>query len=183
MLSGEEIVRRLHDHESDFAITPIVDAEEQIGAASVDLRLGPDFIITSRETGISIFDPGRADEIAEGIRGYQRYLRRPPGSAFYLHPGEFAIARTLEYLTLPCHTSAQVTSRSSWGRLGLMIATAPLIEPSFAGTITLELSNLGTVPIVLYVGLRIAQVSFFDLEPRTALVDLEVASTTGSGER
>lgn len=167
MLSKDEIVKRLLDHESGLAITPIIDFKEQVGLASVDLRLGPDFIVTRRETGISIFDPGRADEIAEGIRGYQRYLRRPPGSAFYLHPGEFAIARTLEYLTLPACTAAQVTSRSSWGRLGLMIATAPLIEPRFAGTITLELSNLGTVPMVLYVGLRIAQVSLFDVDPIT----------------
>jgi dCTP deaminase len=168
MLGKKEIIRRLSDHRSGLAITPIIDAEEQIGEGSVDLRLGPDFIITSRETGISIFDPGRADEIAEGIRGYQRYLRRPPGSAFYLHPGEFVIARTLEYITLPEGTAAQVTSRSSWGRLGLVIATAPLIQPSFTGTITLELSNLGTVPMVLYVGLRIAQVSLYDLNPQAA---------------
>jgi dCTP deaminase len=167
MLGKSEIIKRLLDHESGLAITPLIDYEEQVGLASVDLRLGPDFIVTRRETGISIFDPGHADEIAEGIRGYQRYLRRPPGSAFYLHPGEFAIARTLEYLTLSDCTAAQVTSRSSWGRLGLMIATAPLIEPCFAGTITLELSNLGTVPMVLYVGLRIAQVSLFDVDPVT----------------
>jgi dCTP deaminase len=116
-----------------------------------------------RSTAVAAFDPARVDEIAERVRSYQDYLRRPPGSAFYLHPGEFAIARTLEYLTLPDEISAQVAGRSSWGRLGLVIQTAPLIQPGFCGTITLELANVGTVPIVLYVGLRVSQVMFFDV--------------------
>lgn len=164
MLSRKAIVRRLADHRSGLAITPIVDARAQIGKASVDLRLGPDFVVTRKATGLATFDPARVDEIAERIRDYQDYVRRPPGSAFYVHPGEFAIARTFEYVTLPKHTSAQVSGRSSWGRLGLIIATAPLIQPEFSGTITLELANLGTVPIVLYVGVRVAQISFFDTE-------------------
>ncbi len=162
MLSGDEIARRLLDHENGLAITPIVDIS-QIGKASVDLRLGPDFIVTRRETGLASFDPARVDEIERRIRDYQDYVRRPAGSAFYLHPGEFAIARTLEYLTIPEGLAGRVDGRSSWGRLGLVIQTAPLIEPMFEGTITLELANIGTVPLVLYVGLRIAQVMFFDM--------------------
>jgi dCTP deaminase len=163
MLSRELIVSRLADRRSGLAITPLVDARDQIGEASVDLRLGPDFIVAKRATGLATFDPARVDEISRGIRDYQDYLRRPPGSAFYLHPGEFAIARSLEYITLPDYISAQVNGRSSWGRLGLIIATAALIQPGFGGTITLELANLGTVPIVLYVGVRIAQISFWDV--------------------
>jgi dCTP deaminase len=162
MLSGKEIASRLLNSETGLAITPLVDPG-QIGDASVDLRLGPDFVVMRRATAVAAFDPARVDEIAQRVREYQDYLRRPPGSAFYLHPGEFAIARTLEYLTLPGSISAQVAGRSSWGRLGLVIQTAPLIQPSFRGTITLELANVGTVPIVLYVGLRIAQVMFFDI--------------------
>jgi dCTP deaminase len=152
------------DSETGLAITPLVDSR-QIGDASVDLRLGPDFVVMRRSTAVAAFDPARVDEIAQRIRDYQDYLRRPPGSAFYLHPGEFAIARTMEYVTLPSGISAQVAGRSSWGRLGLVIQTAPLIQPNFRGTITLELANVGTVPIVLYVGLRIAQVMFFDVDP------------------
>jgi dCTP deaminase len=162
MLSGLEITSRLLDHDSEFAITPLVDPD-QIGDASVDLRLGPDFVVLRRATAVAAFDPARVDNIEQRIREYQDYVRRPPGSAFYLHPGEFAIARTLEYLTLPEALAAQVAGRSSWGRLGLVIQAAPLIQPRFAGTITLELANVGTVPIVLYVGLRIAQVMFFDV--------------------
>jgi dCTP deaminase len=162
MLSGHEVASRLLNTETGLAITPLVDSD-QIGDASVDLRLGPDFVVMRRSTAVAAFDPARVDEIAQRVRDYQDYLRRPPGSAFYLHPGEFAIARTLEYVTLPEGISAQVAGRSSWGRLGLVIQTAPLIQPSFRGTITLELANVGTVPIVLYVGLRIAQVMFFDV--------------------
>src|SRR6266566_7557490 len=145
MLSGEEIARRLLDHENGLAITPILDVA-QIGPASVDLRLGPDFIVTRRETGLASFDPARVDEIERRIREYQHYVRRPAGSAFYLHPGEFSIARTLEYVTVPEGIGGRVDGRSSWGRLGLVIQTAPLIEPGFQGTITLELANIGTVP-------------------------------------
>lgn len=163
MISKHELVKRLLDHRSGLAITPLVD-RGQIGEASVDLRLGPDFIVTRRATGLSTFDPARVDEISSRIRDYQEYVRRPTGSAFYLHPGEFAIARTLEFLTLPRKTSAEVVGRSSWGRLGLVIATAPLVQPGFQGTITLELANLGTVPMVLYIGVRIAQATFYDVE-------------------
>lgn len=163
MLSRGQIIARLRDPRAGFAITPIIDAKSQIGKAGVDVRLGPDFVVTKRATGLAAFDPARVDDIAARIREYQDYVRRPPGSAFYLHPGEFALARTLEYLTLPEDISAEVAGRSSWGRLGLIIQTAPLVQPGFTGTITLELANLGTVPIVLYVGLRIAQVSFFQI--------------------
>lgn len=170
MLSGLEVGRRLLDQTSGLAITPLVDSS-QIGDASVDLRLGPDFVVMRRATAVAAFDPARVDEIGQRVREFQDYVRRPPGSAFYLHPDQFAIARTLEYLTLPAALSAQVAGRSSWGRLGLVIQTAPLIQPGFRGTITLELANVGTVPIVLYVGLRVAQVMFFDVVGAPALAE------------
>jgi len=116
-------------------------------------------IVTKRETGALAFDPARSEEMRERLGDYQTYVRRPLGSSFYLHPGDFAIARSLEYVTLPASLSGQATGRSSWGRLGLVIATATLIQPKFRGTITLELANIGTVPLVLHVGVRIAQLT------------------------
>jgi len=162
MMGKGEIREALADPRSGLAITPIVDAEMQIDEGSVDLRLGPDLIVTRRTTGVGLFDPAQVDEIAARIEDYQEYVRRPLTSAFYLHPGEFAIARTLEYVTLPANVGAQVMGRSSLGRLGLIIATATMVQPRFAGTITLELSNLGAVPIVLHVGARIAQIVLFE---------------------
>lgn len=158
MLTANEIEQRLRNPEQGLAITPILDPQ-QVDGASVDLRLGPDLVVTKRETGALAFDPAQIDEWDEGLHGYQTYVRRPLGSAFYLHPGDFAIARSLEYITLPSDIAGQAGGRSSWGRLGLMIATATLIQPGFRGTITLELSNVGTVPVVLYVGVRIAQIT------------------------
>lgn len=158
MLGAEAIRARLRQRDLDFAITPILDPS-QISGSSVDLRLGPDLIVTKRETGALAFDPARTEDMRQRLADYQTYVRRPLGSAFYLHPGDFAIARSLEYVTLPDDLSGQAVGRSSWGRLGLVIATATLIQPKFRGTITLELANVGTVPLVLYVGVRIAQMT------------------------
>jgi len=161
MLSGDAIKAQLRDGDSGLAITPILH-EGQISGASVDLRLGPDLIMTKRETGLLAFDPSQGEEMESRLGEYQSYVRRPLGSAFHLHPGDFAIARSLEYVTLPEELSAQAVGRSSWGRLGLVIATATLVQPSFRGTITLELANVGTVPLVVHVGVRIAQITFME---------------------
>jgi dCTP deaminase len=162
MLSGRTVRAALRDHRSGFAITPILDPsqmkEQDVG---VDLRLGPDVIVTRKATGVVAFDAADVDTIREQLRDYQEQFRRPFGSPFYLHPGEFALARTLEYVSVPEWLSAEAMGRSTWGRLGLIVATATLIQPGFQGTVTLELANLGTVPIVLYIGLRVAQIVFY----------------------
>lgn len=163
MLSGRAIARRLARGDSSFSITPILDVE-QFGAGSVDLRLGPDLIVTRRTTGAVGFDPAEPADFRERTQASQQYLRRPFGSAVFLHPHEFAIARTLEYVALPGDLSGEAVGRSSWGRLGLIIATATLVQPHFKGTITLELTNVGSVPIVLYVGMRIAQLAVYEVD-------------------
>ena len=163
MLSGRAIARRLTQPDSKFAITPILDVE-QFGAGSVDLRLGPDLIVTRRTTGAVGFDPAEPNDFRERTRAAQQYLRRPFGSAVYLHPHEFAIARTLEYVALPQDLAGEAVGRSSWGRLGLIIATATLVQPHFQGTITLELTNVGSMPIVLYIGMRIAQLVIYEVD-------------------
>lgn len=115
MLTADAIRRRLLDAGSELAVTPIV-ASNQLRGASVDLRLGPDLIVTRRETGVVAFDPAHGQDMSERLREYQTYVRRPVGSAFYLHPGDFAIARSLEFITLPGDLSGQAAGRSSWGR-------------------------------------------------------------------
>jgi uncharacterized cupin superfamily protein len=87
-------------------------------------------------------------------------LREP----FIIHPGQLALGATLEYLSLPERLTATVEGRSSWGRLGLIIATACNIDPGFKGCITLELVNNGEAPLVLYPGVRIAQFVFHRAE-------------------
>jgi len=144
-LSASNVAERLF-------ITPMLNPE-QVGGASVDVRLGFDFV-TVKRGNIGLLDPGLPGERHERFRT-SHHLNL--GDAFYLHPNEMALAATLEYIRLPLSVAAYVTSRSTWGRLGLVIATATAIHPGFAGTITLELVNHGNVPIVLYSGDRVAQ--------------------------
>ncbi|QIK72646.1 dCTP deaminase [Propioniciclava coleopterorum] len=83
---------------------------------------------------------------------------------FILHPGEFVLASTLELVTLPDDIAARVEGKSSLGRLGLLThATAGFIDPGFTGHVTLELSNVATLPIKLWPGMRIGQLCFFQL--------------------
>ncbi len=83
---------------------------------------------------------------------------------FILHPGEFVLGSTLELITLADDVVARLEGKSSLGRLGLLIhSTAGFIDPGFSGHITLELSNVATLPIAIYPGMRIGQISFYEL--------------------
>ena len=84
---------------------------------------------------------------------------------FILHPGEFVLGRTLEWVELPDDIVARIEGKSSLGRLGLIVhATAGFVDPGFSGTLTLEITNLTRVPIVLWPGKPIAQLSFMALD-------------------
>ncbi|NLC98680.1 MAG: dCTP deaminase [Actinomycetales bacterium] len=87
-----------------------------------------------------------------------------PSEAFVLHPGEFVLGSTFEFVTLPDDVAARLEGKSSLGRLGLMThSTAGFIDPGFGGHITLELANVATLPIKLYPGMKIGQLCFFQL--------------------
>ncbi len=84
--------------------------------------------------------------------------------AFILHPGEFVLGSTLERITLPDDLVARLEGKSSLGRLGLLIhSTAGFIDPGWDGHVTLELSNVANLPITIYPGMKIGQVSFVQL--------------------
>ena len=81
---------------------------------------------------------------------------------FILHPGEFVLGQTLEWVELPNDLVARLEGKSSLGRLGLLIhSTAGYVDPGWKGNLTLELSNVANLPIALYYGMRIGQISFF----------------------
>ena len=85
-------------------------------------------------------------------------------TGFVLHPGEFVLGSTLEAVTLPDDLAARVEGKSSLGRLGLLThATAGFVDPGFSGHVTLELSNVATLPIMLWPGMKIGQLAFFRL--------------------
>jgi dCTP deaminase len=86
------------------------------------------------------------------------------GEPFILHPGEFVLGSTLERVTLPDDLVARLEGKSSLGRLGLLIhSTAGFIDPGFDGHVTLELSNVANLPITIYPGMKIGQLSFVQM--------------------
>ena len=162
-----------------LVISPILSGK-QIGASSIDLRLGNIFL-TVRARGFSDVDPkvfsrsgDSDDDHAWELARRQKHERfeAPFETDFLLHPGMLALVPTLEWIKLPRNLQGVVTARSSWAREGLSIATATLIHPGYKGVITLELANLGQIPIRLYPGLRIAQIAFHELTESAQEADL-----------
>lgn len=125
--------------------------------ASIDVRLDRYFRVFENHRYDAI-DPA-ADQ-PELIRMVSPAADEP----FILHPGEFVLGATYEYLTLPDDIAARLEGKSSLGRLGLLThSTAGFIDPGFGGHVTLELSNMSTLPIKLYPGMKIGQFCFFQL--------------------
>jgi dCTP deaminase len=88
---------------------------------------------------------------------------------FILHPGEFVLGSTLEVVSLPDDLVARLEGKSSLGRLGLLIhSTAGFIDPGFEGNVTLELSNVANLPITIYHGMKIGQISFMQMTEPTS---------------
>jgi dCTP deaminase len=104
---------------------------------------------------------------------------------FILHPGEFVLGQTLERVTLPDDLVARLEGKSSLGRLGLLIhSTAGFIDPGFGGNITLELSNVANLPITIYYGMKIGQISFVQMtEPATTPYGSEAIGSKYKGQR
>jgi dCTP deaminase len=93
-----------------------------------------------------------------------RLVEVAPDEPFVLHPGEFVLGSTFESVTLPDDVAARLEGKSSLGRLGLLThSTAGFIDPGFSGHVTLELSNVATLPITLWPGMKIGQMCFFRL--------------------
>ena len=150
-----------------LVVTPILEPKEQIDESSgaIDIRLGTKFIVPQRAQ-VAFFDVNerkfnrKFNESVEAV-----YV--PYGEYLTLHPGHFVLGNTLEYFKFPPNLSGYVVSRSSWGRMGLVVATAIGIHPGYFGVLCLELSNSAEVPIALYPGLSIAQVFFHEVKEDT----------------
>lgn len=103
----------------------------------------------------------RVIDVKEDLSDLTEIVEVDNGEAFVLHPGEFVLASTLEAISLPDDLVARIEGKSSLARLGLLIhSTAGFIDPGFSGHITLELANVATLPITLYPGMKIGQISF-----------------------
>lgn len=160
-LTKKLLEKYLKKKEGSLVITPLLSSN-QLGDASVDVRLGNQFIVF-RAHRFGVFEPFGVT--ASNPRRIQERQVMRFGGKFVLHPGTLILGCTFEYVSMPGDLECQVEGRSSWARLGLQIATASSIEPGFKGVITLELSNVGTVPLTLMPGIRIAQLVFRKAEP------------------
>jgi len=168
MLKSDEIARLLKEgaepgNPDPLVITPFLDLEklENEGSSSVDLRLGTWFVglKNAKLTHLGIGQFGYDEQLtnAEFVRFGRNYV---------LHPGGFVLSITMEWLRLPGDLAAYVIGKSSWGRRGLIIATATSVHPGFKGCLTLELSNVGELPIEISPGSKICQICLHTVKTR-----------------
>ncbi|MCL4495219.1 MAG: dCTP deaminase [Firmicutes bacterium] len=162
MVIGEQGLRERMQRplEQRLIVTPLL-SPGQIAGGSVDVRLGTEFILMKRSA------KGPIDPINMGTESSQDYQERvhvDVGDKMILHPNQLVLGVTLEFIQVPEDLMAYVIGRSSWGRLGLMVATAVMVSPGYRGSLTLELANLADTPVYLYPGTRVAQLVFHQVE-------------------
>ncbi len=131
--------------------------ESLLQASSLDVRIADEFRVfhNNRRPLIDVREP--TEDLTE-------LVHVEAGGRFILHPGEFVLGSTVERVAIPDDLVARLEGKSSLGRLGLLIhSTAGYIDPGFRGTITLELSNVARLPIAIYPGMPIGQISFLQM--------------------
>ena len=154
MVLSDATIRRLVA-EGRIGIEPYEEALLQ--PSSVDVRVDRYFRVF-RNNRYPFIDVKQAQEELTEL------VEIDPETPFILHPGEFVLGSTLERIRLPDDLVARLEGKSSLGRLGLLIhSTAGFIDPGWDGHVTLELSNVANLPITIYVGMKIGQLSFMEL--------------------
>lgn len=144
----------------ELRFDPPVDPEQQVQPASIDLRLGSAFRVFNYGHH-ALIDPREGVDLAAITE-----LVELEGRPFILHPGAFVLGTTLEYVAIPTTLVGRLEGRSSIGRLGVIVhATAGFVDPGFEGTITLEISNAGKIPVALHPGMRICQLTLLETGP------------------
>jgi dCTP deaminase len=162
--------------EGRIVIDPLADGAVQ--PSSVDVRLDPAFRVFANHRYPYIDVKAPQEDLTE-------LVEVDGDEPFILHPGEFVLGSTLERLALPDDIVAQLNGKSSLGRLGLVVhATAGFIDPGWDGNITLELSNVATLPIAMYPGMKIGQFVFTQLtEPAEHPYGSDATGSKYKGQR
>jgi dCTP deaminase len=151
---------------------------EQFGSCSVDFKLGNEFNVFehSRNAYIDLREN-------KGIEGLMKSVMVPAGESFILQPREFVLAITEETLELDDQVLGRLEGRSSLGRIGIIVhGTAGLFDPGWAGKATLELSNLGRMPVALYPGMRICSFTFEQLSTPSSVPYRNKAGSKYAGQ-
>ncbi|HVF85069.1 MAG TPA: dCTP deaminase [Abditibacteriaceae bacterium] len=140
----------------EIGISPVPDLNTQMGACSLDLRLGHEFRVFERAR-TAFIDPRETID----WDSFTRLVRVEEGEQFIMHPQELVLASTIENISLPPDILGRLEGRSSLGRLGIIVhGTAPLFFPGFSGCAVMELGNIGPMPVALYPGMRICAFTF-----------------------
>jgi len=131
--------------------------ESMIQPSSIDVRVSNLFrVFRNHSAGVI--------DVKQDMTSLTELIEIPQDGVFMLHPGEFVLGSTLERVAVPDDLVARIEGKSSLGRLGLLIhSTAGFIDAGFDGHVTLELANVASLPITLYPGMKIGQVSFMQM--------------------
>jgi dCTP deaminase len=159
VLSRPDIEDRIHrplGSGGHLAVVPF--NPKAVQEASLDVHLGNWFAIARRTKLPLVHLKDTEGQFLPGIGREEVFV--PRGEEFLIHPGDFILGATLEFLALPSDVMAFVEGRSTLGRMGLIVATATQVAPGFHGVVVLELANTGTVPLAVTPGMSIAQLVF-----------------------
>ena len=153
ILKADRIAALLKESEESkdplvIAPTPDIHDIETSGSASVDLRLGT-WLASLRNNRVSLLDVLQTDSQVPAESELVKSHYVPFGKKYILQPRTFVLGITLEWIRLPSKIAGYVIGKSSLGRRGLIIATATGVHPGFTGCLTLEISNVGEVPIAI----------------------------------
>jgi dCTP deaminase len=152
---------------SDRSIREQIEAERIVIDPFDETLVQPSSVDVRVDRTFRVFHNGRYThiDVREPMEDLTELVAPPEGEPFILHPGEFVLGQTLERVTLPDDLVARLEGKSSLGRLGLLIhSTAGFVDSGFSGNLTLELSNVANLPITIYYGMPIGQISFMRMD-------------------
>ncbi len=158
LISKKELELLIENEE--LTIVPLLESN-QIGAISIDFRVGIDFLALNQGRD-EFIDTTDNSHFKRPIKGHFSDSRRRLGESFLLHPGQTILFSTLEYLKLPENVYADLSLRSSYARLGLTLST--FIQPGYVGCASVELVNGSNTTIKILSGARIIQARFYRIQ-------------------
>lgn len=160
ILSDRDIKRYLK--EGKIKIEPL-DIENQLTSVGIDLRLGEEFRI------FKIGHNSHIDPSEYSLEDSTELIKVDSGKPFIIHPGDFVLGVTKERIELPDNLAARIDGRSSLGRLGIIVhSTAGKVDPGWVGKLTLEITNIGKLPVALYPNMKFCTLVF---EPTSTPVE------------
>jgi dCTP deaminase len=173
ILGTKELKRRLtlsgskqaQEREQAISITPFDPSSfDDTARSSIDFILGQWFLTQRLTKKTQINLENSQTNLSDIKRSFV-----PVGKEFVIHPGRFVLGCTLEWLSLPIDIAGRVVGKSSHGRHGLIIETAAAVHPGFSGCLTLELTNVGEIPLVLRPGMPVCQIVFQEVKGNDGL--------------